>query len=403
MRLAILLLFLSFNFAYGENLAEQYYNQNPTEERKIIIDFITKQFIEKKIIGVSQQELDQVWNDEKARDILHMARFQIIDNKLYAASSSIHRPYFLNLFNYFKYFVRKYKVKDIDFIIYARDEIPENEINPELFKVPAFMMFKNYDSLQESNTLIIPDSSFLKKNWQDLFSKIIDNREKITWENKIAKFFWRGSATGGNYGVNNINNLPRLKLVVLAKLYPNIVDAQLVNPIYQDDYSGKKLKKVIDLLFDSEEQKVSEIEHLNYKYLLSLDGNSATGTRVPWIMLSNSILIKQESRKIEWFYPALKPYIHYIPLKKDLTNFAELYAWLEKNQNQLKNIINRANLFVENNLTSDDIDMQMRIILDQYHYIQKDKKITPTLKAEDDVISVSAVLKVILKKWLNNV
>lgn len=399
MRLAILLVFFSINIAYAEDLAQQYYNQNPSEERKIIIDFITKQFIEKKLIGVSQKELDQVWNDENARNILHMARFQIIDNKLYAASSSIHRPYFLNLFNYFKYFVRKYKVKDVDFIIYARDEIPENNINPDLFKIPAFMMFKNYDSEQETNTLIMPDSSFLKTNWQNLCNKIIDNREKYSWQNKIAKFFWRGSATGGDYGVDAISNLPRLKIAFLSKLYPDIIDAQLVNPIYQQNNSGKKLKNIIDLLFGKDNRKISEIDHLKYKYLLSLDGNSATGTRIPWIMLSNSILIKQESKKIEWFYPALKPYIHYIPLKKDLTDLLKLYNWLENNQEQLKNIIKNSNHFVANNLTSNDIDMQMQIILDQYYYIQKDKKIISTLKAEDDVISISAVLMVMLKKW----
>ncbi len=83
MRLAILLIFFYINIAYAEDLAQQYYNQNPSEERKIIIDSITKQFIEKKLIGVSQKELDQVWNDKNARETLHIARFQIIDSKLF--------------------------------------------------------------------------------------------------------------------------------------------------------------------------------------------------------------------------------------------------------------------------------------------------------------------------------
>jgi hypothetical protein len=45
--------------------------------------------------------------------------------------------------------------------------------------------------------------------------------------------------------------------------------------------------------------------HMKYKYLISLDGNGAPWLRVPWILLSNSVLIKQDSENIQWFYPGL--------------------------------------------------------------------------------------------------
>ena len=41
---------------------------------------------------------------------------------------------------------------------------------------------------------------------------------------------------------------------------------------------------------------------MKYKYLLSVDGFTAVWGRVPWIMFSNSVLVKAETGKVEWFY-----------------------------------------------------------------------------------------------------
>jgi hypothetical protein len=396
MKYFVYLILIINSFCFAVDYQTQYLEKNSNKEKEIIVNFITNQFANKP--KVSQKELDHVWNNLPARELLHMARFQIIDNKLYAGASSIHRHYFLNLFHYFSGLVKKYKIKDVDFIIYARDEIPENNLDPEIFKTPAFMMFKNYDSEQERNCLIMPDSTFLKQDWNILFDKIKSARNKIAWQNKLPLLFWRGSATAGVYNLENISQIARLKFIFLSKLHPQIIDAALVNPIYEDSKSGKKLKQIIEILFGSNSNKVSEVDHLKYKYLVSLDGNSATGTRVPWIMLSDSVLVKQESNKIEWFYPALEAYKHYIPIKSNLTNIFKQYDWLANNESEVARIITNAQNFVENNLTAYDIDMQMLIILDKYHQIQKDKQIIATLTPEDEVISISSVLLVMLAK-----
>jgi hypothetical protein len=312
MVIRLLLIFIFSNlFANAEELKivtyEEFYNNNPSEDRKIILDFITGQFEDKKINGVTQSQLEQVWNNLDARNSLHMARFQIINQQLYADSEGIYRPYFLNLFEYFKKFVKKYKVSDVDFIIYARDEIPPNNlIDEKVFNIPAFMMFKNLDSIHESNTLIMPDSLFLKPSWGELIQKIEEANKIYDWNSKTEQLFWRGSTTGGEatyqYNIQNFDKFARLKFVILSKLYPEEINACFINPNFSSDKSGDNLKKILEILFGKENTPVKETEHLKYKYLVSLDGNSATGTRVPWIMLSNSILVKQDSRKIEWFY-----------------------------------------------------------------------------------------------------
>jgi hypothetical protein len=56
-------------------------------------------------------------------------------------------------------------------------------------------------------------------------------------------------------------------------------------------------------------------DHLNYKYLISVDGNTAAWQRVPWIMLSGSVPLLVDSSIESWFSSDIKPWIHYVPIK----------------------------------------------------------------------------------------
>jgi hypothetical protein len=49
-------------------------------------------------------------------------------------------------------------------------------------------------------------------------------------------------------------------------------------------------------------------DHLQNKYLLSLDGFSGAWKRIPWIMASNSVLFKTTTHHTQWFYDGLIPW-----------------------------------------------------------------------------------------------
>jgi EGF-domain serine glucosyl/xylosyltransferase len=403
MRVLFLLFIFIFNNAYGVELktitSEEFTEQNSSSDRKIIVDFITGQFKDR---SVSQAKLDKVWKDSEAKNILHMVRFQIVNQKLYVSSSNLNHIYLSNLVEYFQKFVKRYKVKDVDFIIYARDEIPPNNIREEILAVPAFMMFRNLNSPYEKDKFLLPDSTMLKDSWGELAENIETSNQNYSWYDKIERFFWRGSSTGGEarymYNINNFDKFARLKLVMLSKLYPDLIDARFIKPIFSDNQTGRDLRRVIEGLFSKNSASVKAIDHLRYKYLLSLDGNSATGTRVPWIMLSNSILIKQDSQKIEWFYPALKPYVHYIPIKEDLTDIFMQLQWMQENDKEVQKISDNASDFVKNNLMPEHIDVHMSLILDEYQSIQKDKEIIATLPPVEELFSFTSLIKFLFKR-----
>lgn len=131
--------------------------------------------------------------------------------------------------------------------------------------------------------------------------------------------FWRGADTGYSFYVDEVwadlpNYYPRNYLVQLSAENPEIIDAKFTGEKMRDhsrddlgmrDYSGPW---------------VPIGEHMLYRWLLSVDGWTAAWLRPAWIMASNSVLLMQETNKIEWFYYRLEPKVHYYPVANNLSD-----------------------------------------------------------------------------------
>jgi hypothetical protein len=391
--------------------AANFISQNPSPERKLLISYLTKQFEGR---AVNLYQIDSLWNNKAVKNTYMLARFQIINQKLYADSfnpewasiayNDVSLNYYYALVAFFRKFVEKYQVPDVDFLIYLREHIPyENGLAIDTQKVPAFIMFKNLNQPYELDKFIFPDPNFLKPYWQYLLREITLTNKKILWENKQDKYYWRGGSTGDflDYKLDNLDKLPRLKLTLLSSVYPDLIDAQLTEYVgkqFTEDNAGIQLRKTFKNLFGSKTKLVKEVDHLKYKYLLSLDGNSATGMRVPWIMNSNSVLVKQESAKIEWFYTILKPYVNYVPIKEDLSDIFDQYQWMQDNPEKIQAIISNANKFVEENLQEEHIYDQVAILLNEYNKIQQDKKIIATLPEVSDWTLIRNAMRMVIER-----
>jgi len=95
--------------------------------------------------------------------------------------------------------------------------------------------------------------------------------------------------------------------VQLSSKHPDIIDAKLTFSALNE---RKKLLNEYEAdghdLFDFFGLGMSPSFHVHFKYLISLDGTQAAWGRVPWILFSNSLLIKDDSTKEQWFYPLFK-------------------------------------------------------------------------------------------------
>jgi hypothetical protein len=112
-----------------------------------------------------------------------------------------------------------------------------------------------------------------------------------------------------------------------------------------------------------ENKYVSLPDHCDYKYLLDLQGNGYSG-RTKLLFHSGRPLFFQERSWNEYWFFDMKPFVHYIPLKEDLSDFTEKFRWAESNPEQCKSIANNAMEFCKNYLTrANAIDRYKSIIL----------------------------------------
>ena len=192
----------------------------------------------------------------------------------------------------------------------------------------------------------------------------------IEWEKKKPTAVFRGSATG--IGVTIERNM-RLKVAYISKfteLDENgipYIDAGITNwKIRPRKLSYDKYLRFIekdDIPFGLVKPLTIE-EQCKYKYIINIDGH-VTAFRLSLELGTKSVLLIVKSDWKIWFSDFLVPYIHYVPIKRDLSDLIEKIKWCRNNDEKCKQIAKNAYLFYKTYLQKDGILDYMQHILIQ--------------------------------------
>jgi hypothetical protein len=98
-------------------------------------------------------------------------------------------------------------------------------------------------------------------------------------------------------------------------------------------------------------------EFTQYKYILNIDGHGASFDGTVWKLRSTSLVIwitdpNNQMYMLEWFFPLLKPFVHYVPSSID--KLQETFDWCEANPEQCKQIIEASTTLMNNILQNTD-------------------------------------------------
>jgi hypothetical protein len=249
---------------------------------------------------------------------------------------------------------RKFSLPDMELILSVHDEIDAQ------FDVPLFVMAKNrYNNRQ----ILIPDFEALHGKYQVLKRGDI-TREVISWEKKKDQLIWRGSTAQkpikGFHPLQegNTNSFSRVRLCELTQKYPQKIDAKFT--LYVGE--AKKIRSLMKLsgkFMPFEEQ-------LNYKYHLLIDGNSCAYSASGWKLFTNSLLFKADSDSIQWYYNALKPYVHYIPISAGLEDLLEKLLWAETHVEEAQAIAKQAREFALTHIIKEQNELYLYQTLLEY-------------------------------------
>lgn len=117
--------------------------------------------------------------------------------------------------------------------------------------------------------------------------------------------------------------------------------------------------------------KMSINDQLRYKFILSLEGNDVA-TNLKWIMSSNSVCIMPRPKYETWFKEGtLLPNYHYIEIKDDYSDIADVFAKYANDKPACELIINKAHEFVSEYLSTKSMLKIARSVSLKYSKIAK--------------------------------
>lgn len=183
--------------------------------------------------------------------------------------------------------------------------------------------------------------------WDLSRESILRKQSQLPWSKKADIAFFRGSRTSAQ----------RDPIIRLSRAQPHLVDAK-----YTKNQAWKSKE---DTLGEEPAGTVPFEEHCQYKYLFNAQGVAAS-FRLKHLFLCRSLVLNVHSEWIEFFYPPLKPWIHYVPISADFADTTEVLHFLAENQPIAARIAKRGFEFIRQHLTMEAVQCYWRYLLEAY-------------------------------------
>lgn len=229
--------------------------------------------------------------------------------------------------------------------------------------IPLLAFAANKNLVQAKHVILIPDYTAIQGH-EKTFKQIDKQAAKYPWQKRIPKIFWRGATTGATRYITDIEQFSRGKFLQQTKQL-SYVNAGFTT--YTRNLTPA-LQKELHSHFPK--QKIIPPEDaIVYRYLLDIDGNSCSYSRMAWILYSKSLLLKQSSDNIQWYYKQLQPFVHYVPLKNDFSDLKEKFTWLQQHPLSSMIIASNARQLAEEIFTASAIRATIINAFNEYHAI----------------------------------
>lgn len=107
-------------------------------------------------------------------------------------------------------------------------------------------------------------------------------------------------------------------------------------------------------------------EHLDYKFILALEGNDVA-SNLKWVMSSNSLAVMPRPTCETWFMEGtLIPNYHYVEIKSDFSDLEERMNYYIAHQDEAEAIIKHAHEYVAQFKDKDRENLISLLVLDKY-------------------------------------
>jgi hypothetical protein len=223
----------------------------------------------------------------------------------------------------------------------------------------------------------------------------------LPYEKKIAKAVWRGMYGKTHDTIKDTNDI---KFSLVSRhLNSTMVDAKF------SKHTKSAPQDMIGSYMDVQEQ-------LKYKYIISIEGNDVS-SGLKWMLLSNSVVLMPKPTWESWAMETrLEPFVHYLPLKSDMSNVEEMIRWAEEYPEQTRMIAERSTLFIYDLLmhpqAAEDEQSIIVSIMERFenNFGSAEQRNRPTYTKHDNhaidrsnrYLSIEERVKYIMHDWYND-
>lgn len=311
--------------------------------------------------GISQESLDETFQKIREQNI-PAYRYRIVNGSIYRKPEQDHAGRAAVYDKMLKRILKAKKIPDVDFILCVMDGVPEVYVPPRFWVTENQAPLLCWAKKKEAPALVlVPDFLVtVESGWGRELADVNQKYRSIPWDQREEKAFWRGAASDKIYSLENYQEKPRYKISLLSQLHPECVDAGF----------SRAPEEVAHAFSNLILGNAPVTGHLSYKYLPVLDGWMCTFPGFQWRLLSGSLTFKQDSDEVQYFYSALKPYVHYVPVKNDMGNLLEMIQWAKAHDSECREISQNARAFALKNLMPSQIYAYLYWVLDQYSSLQ---------------------------------
>jgi len=185
----------------------------------------------------------------------------------------------------------------------------------------------------------------------------------IPFYKKKNELIWRGTTTGYGFG-NFIPERPTSRETLIKKYCnPESLEKKIDIGLSSLVQNGKKNER---LYKDFLRSRKTIKEQLEYKYILSVEGNDVA-TNLKWILYSNSVLFMPKPCIESWIMEShLEPFIHYIPVTDNFSDIEEKMNWCNQNQKECLKIIQNSKDYIKLFLNEKNENKIMKEVLKKY-------------------------------------
>ncbi|CAK0829351.1 unnamed protein product [Prorocentrum cordatum] len=192
--------------------------------------------------------------------------------------------------------------------------------------------------------------------------------EAAPWEHRAARLAWRGAPSNCRaarcrpgapegehrdctWNASTWLSLQRGRLVWLSRFAPSLSRGLVRSPFLPLHSELERFLEDLGLL----SEPMSIEEQAQYKYTAALEGDSAAD-RLYWQLFTGSVVLVPEGPWQELaLRELLEPYVHYVPVRYDLSDLVDRVSWLRENDDEARRIAQRALTFAQRHLTCDGV------------------------------------------------